>query len=523
MTRFGLASILALAACAAVYLSGLTYSPVYLLNDEVFSALQAVSLATTGRSLAGDFLPVFFRGLEFSPGRDPVYIYATALTLKVLPISELALRLPTAIVGLSCIALVDMTAWELWRRRDAALLAAAMFAVTPAHFINSRIGIPTMWAIPCVLAWTIGLLRYADGRQLRILFWSMAALGSAVLSYFGTAVIVPLYVAGTLVWLRFALGERTLRPYLVALAGLALPLLFLAYWQLVHPERWRELAHYYFVDQETSRTGTSLFAAGARWPNFAAIQERVTTYWNHFDPSFLFLGGDHSPRYSTGRSGVFPLAAAVLLPIGIYRAAHESRSGRLLVYCLLCTPLVASLSGQVQIQRTLPLVVFGSLLTTWGLLSLLGHQTRGIRRAGVILLLTIALQAVVFTYDYFGHYRLRSGESRGGNLRGAFTEVVAAAPERARPVLYLSNTIPNVSVYWRFYQLAMDARGLVPRTELVNPGDLAAAQAPAGALLIALAEEPLGDPAGANGSWRLRRRIYELDGPTFYSVYEKVE
>src|SRR5262245_43876114 len=324
MTRIGQASIVVLAASAAVYLSGLTYSPVYLLNDEVFSALQAISLATTGRSLAGDLLPVFFRGLEFPPGRDPVFVYATALTLRVLPVSELALRLPTAVAGLSCVALVYATGWQLWRRRDTALLAAVMLAVTPAHFINSRIGIPTMWAIPCLLLWIIGLLRYADSKRLPVLFWAMAALGSAVLTYFGTAVIVPLYFAGTLVWLRFELEERTLRPYAVALAGLAVPLLLLAYWQVVHPERWQELAHYYWVDQATTRTGTSLFVAGSPWPNFAAIQERVTTYWNHFDPSFLFLAGDDSPRYSTGRSGVFPLAAVVLLPIGIYRAAHES-------------------------------------------------------------------------------------------------------------------------------------------------------------------------------------------------------
>jgi hypothetical protein len=71
-----------LLATAAVYASRLGDAPIYLAHDEVKFALQAESMASTGRSLSGERFPVYFTEPEFKGGRDPISIYATALLLK---------------------------------------------------------------------------------------------------------------------------------------------------------------------------------------------------------------------------------------------------------------------------------------------------------------------------------------------------------------------------------------------------------------------------------------------------------
>ena len=101
MTRtrgFAWAAVLVV-ALVAIYATRLGFAPIYLVHDEVNFSLQAVSVADTGRDLNGRLLPVYFSEPEFTAGRDPMMIYATAVALQVLPLSESAVRLPTALVG----------------------------------------------------------------------------------------------------------------------------------------------------------------------------------------------------------------------------------------------------------------------------------------------------------------------------------------------------------------------------------------------------------------------------------------
>jgi hypothetical protein len=138
----------------------------------------------------------------------------------------------------------------------------------------------------------------------------------------------------------------------------------------------------------------------------------------------------------------------------------------------------------------------------------------------LVLCLAGAAQFGLFLYDYFGDYRLRSGAWRGGNLRGAFARVIDAARERDRPVLYLDENIANVGVYWRFYAVALNAGELGDRAHVVQPSQVT--DAPVGALFITGTQKGFTvSPADAE-AWHLRERIYELDGPTFFSIFEKL-
>ena len=499
---------------AALYLWRLDDSPLYLLNDEIHNAFQALALASTARSVAGDFLPVYFREPGFPAGRDPIAIYATAFFIKVFSLSETIVRLPTALVGLANIVLAFLLGHRL-SGRPGGLLMAAFVAATPAHFIMSRIGIAPLWPLPFLLGWLLFLVRFSQHHSSRDLMVAMICLGAAVFGYVGTAVLVPLYAIGSAGWLLWDVKERRISRYLPAAAGLLLPLTLLIYWQLVQPDRWTQLFGYY-------ESGGSDVQPVRTLLNFESIQTRVTTYWNYFDPTFLFLAGDDGLRYSTGRAGVFLLASVILLPAGAYHACRQPGVGRLLVYGLLCSPLIGALQSRVHIQRVLPLVLFGALLSAIGAQHLLSHRSKRIRQLALTLLAICAIQFVVFLGDYFGDYRLRSGAHRGGNVRGAVIEALQIARESNAPEIHFSENIPNADLYWRFYVIAT-APDLESRGVRAQPSRLGLDPQPRGALLICTSQEVPSDHPSTPNAWQLRKRIYELDGPTLYSVYEKVK
>ena len=94
-----------LLALAALTLYGvwIEHTPPHLHRDEVMFALQAQSIASTGRDVEGRVFPLYFemRSLGEHVWFHPVLVYFTALFLKVLPFTEAVIRLPSAIVCLT--------------------------------------------------------------------------------------------------------------------------------------------------------------------------------------------------------------------------------------------------------------------------------------------------------------------------------------------------------------------------------------------------------------------------------------
>src|SRR5687768_4613876 len=145
---------------ALLYLPALDRVPAYLIHDEAQGALQAHSIATTGRDLTGRRLPLYFTEPEFPPGRDPALIYVTALGLKILPFSEEGARTPTALVAVLDLLLMFFAARAIFGSSWAGFVAAAMLALTPIHFIRGRLLLSPLYSIPFILIWLWSLSRF---------------------------------------------------------------------------------------------------------------------------------------------------------------------------------------------------------------------------------------------------------------------------------------------------------------------------------------------------------------------------
>ena len=146
--------LLLVAGAAILYTVDLGHAPIYLHEAEVLFALHAHAIATTLHDANGRLLPLYFEMPQIGENVwfHPAIVYAMAPFLAVLPLSEAAIRLPSVVVGLIDLVLVFIIARRLFDSDRWALAAAALLALTPSHFIHSRMAMDYLYPVPFVLA-----------------------------------------------------------------------------------------------------------------------------------------------------------------------------------------------------------------------------------------------------------------------------------------------------------------------------------------------------------------------------------
>jgi 4-amino-4-deoxy-L-arabinose transferase-like glycosyltransferase len=508
----GAALALAL-AIAAFYATRLSYAPIYLIHDEVKFSLQAQAIAASGRDLNGRVLPLYFAEPEFRAGRDPVMIYVTALALKAWPLSQSAVRVPTALVGVLNCVLMFIVARSLFKSDWLGLTAAGFLALTPGHFIHSRMALSILYPLPFILAWLWCLNRYLDTGSRGSLIGAGAWLGVSIYSYLGCVVMAPIYLAFTVGAILQRHGWREWPRALPVMTAFLVALLPAVAWQFAYPDRFTELLNGYRVARSGDTLGASL--AGILSPD--GLRMRIDLFWSFFSPSFLFIAGDSSVINSTRAVGFFPIAFAVLIPVGLAQVAGGRGWPVSLVVAggFFTAPVAAALSGELETNRVLYVLPFGALVATYGVERLLATSSMGLRWATAALLIAIPIQFTGFYSDYMGGYRARSSSWFGGNLPAALVAVIERSPQ----AIYLSRDIPYADAYWRFATIAEQRSDLIDRANYVDGATLP--DAPAGALLVCAAEPQSCRAARSSPEWTVAAAFDEPNGQRSFEIMEK--
>jgi 4-amino-4-deoxy-L-arabinose transferase-like glycosyltransferase len=512
--------VLGLAAVVVLYTFRLSDAPIYLVRDEVRFGLQADSIARTGRALGGERLPLYFPEPGFEAGRDPIIIYMTAAVLRVIPLSEFAVRLPTALVGVLDVVLVFAVASRLFRSDSTALFSALCLALAPAHFIHSRMALDVIYPLPFVLVWLWCIAEFFESGRTPALVAGMLALGAGVYSYLAALLLMPLYFLFSCVALYLRRQPR--RLYGIAAIAFAAPLIPLLVWQLLHPTRFADLISAYRLFDTAS--GQHLEGV-RRLGGGASLGARLDAYWSFFNPAFLFFTGDSSLVNSTRLVGVLLTPAIVWLAVGARRAAgcEAGDAGRLLLWGVVTAPAAIVLMGALEIRRAMVLLPFAALLAGLGADRLL-HARRRIVQAAALALIVVALaQFGRFFRDYFGSYRERSAYWFGGNLRGALTAAIDGNPVGSPKPVFLSARIPLALDYWMFYTRARGRADLVDCASVADAAAIegGAASAPGGALFVSPVSSPQVAALSASASWLRISTALEPNGTPAFAVFEK--
>ena len=495
------------ATLAAVYLFDLANTPVYFGGDEAHFAVEAHALATTGRNLRGDLLPVFVNladplGEQQQEWGDtyyqPLLFYVIVGVIKFLPMSITAVRLPVAVIGgiitpLLIYGLALRVMGAVWP----AVVTTLLLALAPTHVVLSRQALDYVCPLPFVIGWLWCLHAFTQSRRPQLAALAGVVLGIGCYSYIASWAMMPGYLILTLLVMRF--GNAGLRTMLLCVLGFAVPVSVGATWVLLHPE---------MLAQTAARYGEH------EGPAYGLVE----TYLSFVKPTLLFVRGGPSLTTSTARSGFVLLATAPLLVAGI--AALWRRRDWLAVVIvagIVAAPIPAALKGEPgMIQRAIYMLPFLALLGGFGFAWLWSWPSR-IARAGVIALLALVpIQFAYFYFDYFTHYKLRSAFYYDP---AAFRDVAAyLMTDASAPSYVFTEDVDDVSVKWRFYVTQAHQDALLPRARYVAPGDTPSASA--GSLLVTLVDSMRLERLGAAG-WRLEKVVADVDNRPATAILRK--
>lgn len=510
MTRLSARAAIAVVLLLAgtLYLHRLGEAPINITTDEARFAVQAHALATTGADSRGHRLPLFF--LITDPlitnhssvaWWQPQLFYLMAGSFRLQPVSEFSARLPIALVALLNVWLMYLVAGRAFGNAWYGVAAGLLLALTPAHFIMGRQATDYFLPLAYALTWLLCLLECQRRESARLAVATGLVLGLGLFSYITSWMVMPIYLA--LTYLVLWQSGRSVRFMAFVTGGFVLPLLPLAVWLISNPSMPRDVFTNY-------RVSTSL-----------RLAERTALYWDYFNPSYLFFSGGSNMTWATRQAGVFPLAVAVLLPLGLWSIARRQSAGTRAVwvagFILAPLPIIAAMpeAPQYATARHLLAIPFGVLIAIAGLEWLLTSAGRLGRLLAVVLALSMPLQFVSFARDYFTDYQLRSAFwSDSMNMRGVVAAVTALDAEEKVPAVYLSDEDlgEDKVVKWWFHLLAAGREDLWRATEYYSTERTPAASIVRGSVLVVRDNSRLLPSLTSAGNWSVAASVTDVAG-----------
>ena len=377
----------------------LSGSPPGLYIDEASIGYNAWSVAHFAADEHGVHLPLYFQA--FGEFKNPVYIYALAGLLRLLPLTPAVERAPAAILGLVTVLFLTLAAWRLTRSRAVVLASLVLAGTAPWLTQESRVGFEVIAMVAALSGALWALAGTRGGHPGRWFGTAGVFLTVAIFAYTTGRLEVLLYTGAFA--LAFAWrGPRPPKWWLTlvpVLAGYGV----LAVWSLANP------------NALTSRfAALSIAADGASLPRVAL--RFLANYGQYMSPDFLFVHGDLNPRHNTGFAGMLPWAVAPLLLAGLvvcWRRRAEPMP-RFVILCLVLGPFAAALTqngGEPHALRSACMLPFWIALAIYGAAGAAdwagGRTVRQLVTVGAVVLGLLA-QGALYTRDMFSAYPARS-------------------------------------------------------------------------------------------------------------------
>jgi 4-amino-4-deoxy-L-arabinose transferase-like glycosyltransferase len=284
--------------------------PPGLYPDEAMNGNDALASLDSGRFAV--FYPENY-------GREGLFIWIVALSLKLLGTSVQALRGPSAVIGTLTIAAMYLLASELYGRR-VAVLSSSLAAVSFWHVDFSRMGLRGI-LVPLLLSLAFGVLLHGlRTRRASAVILAGVLFGVGAYTYVAfRAAFVLLAVTLLLVpregW-PAAAGTRSRGPhlargwlpgaFLVTVGLVALPLVTFS---LRHPDE---------------------FDFRLRRVSVMAAEDAPEALWRStfLTARMFFVRGDGNPRHSYRRAPVLPLVVSPFFGLGLALAVKRAVSSR---------------------------------------------------------------------------------------------------------------------------------------------------------------------------------------------------
>lgn len=399
--------------------------------DETSLGYNAYSLLKTGKDEFGRRLPASIR--SFEDYKPAVYTYLTIPSIAVLGLTELAVRLPSAVFGWLTVVMAYLLVKEMWRKPKMALLVALLLAISPWHLQFSRVAFEANVALFFVVA---GIWSFFKGLKSGV--WFPVAAIFVVLSFYtyhSPRLVIPLLLIGWAVYFRIQMWEKRgwvaagtiigfllLTPFIIEITSVGRARLGSV--TVVKPEeQLAESIHRIEYDQSHGDLIGKLLHNRRIVYTLAVVKG----YLDHFNLDFLFLTGDAPDRHHARDMGMLYLWEAPFILIGILGSLK--RQNVPLFWWFLVAPAASAITtGTPHAVRALTYLPIYQLFTAIGLIRLkirIRRISPSIKNLGRLAEMMFLVVVVIHLYVYLESYYIHTPVEAAQDWQYGYKQAVA--------------------------------------------------------------------------------------------------
>lgn len=392
--------------------------PASLNPDEKFNAYTAYSLLKTGQDLRGNSFPVALK--SFGSWTLIGYPALNMLTVYFLGLTEMAARLPAAIISVLGTAIIYLLAYEMFSSRRAALISALFFAVSPWGVFLSRISHETV--VGAVLFLT-GFLFLIKRRYISAALF----LGLSLLTHYAYMIFVPAFLV-TLAWFyrpSFLTSRRAKVSAMIFglfVAIVALTIVRGSFHEVSDVGLFdsRDLIYRRverFLSDGGHNTGDILTKIHNRYLGVGL--EVAENYAGVFSPAFLFDKGGESLLHNLAYFGNLYITDFFLILAGIFFLCwRRSKAALIILFWAAVGPLASIFTRDTPSStRLFPMLPMFIFLSAYGLSAITGlFSSRPALIRGLVAAFSagfFTLMVLMFTEFYFVHLNVQRARYLG--------------------------------------------------------------------------------------------------------------
>lgn len=415
INKFFILSALAFVIAFFLRFHNLSSNPPGLYWDEAAFGYDAYSILKTGRDQHGVFLPTFFE--SFGDWKLPVYFYLLVPFISIFGLSELAIRFPSFLFGISTIICFYWLVSYQTKNNKLAVFCALILSFSPWHIQFSRAGFESTIALFFMLCGLTFLLKGSENKKGIYLILSFVLFALTMYTYHAYRIFTPIFLVGFLI--VFFNEIKTIKiklviPVLVFIL-ISIPLLLFTLTPNGINRAESETAfkindlqkEKLYFDQRSKPPFRFLSSKIFTEPLFYS-QVFLKNYSDHFSPVFLFLKGDPIGRHSLVDLGQLHIFEMVLIVLAIFNLKKINR--RLLKVMFLWLVL-APISAAIVLptphaNRALQMIIPLSFLSGTGAYYL--YLSRRKLLKGIFLLWAILI-VIIYAHNLFVYYPKKFG------------------------------------------------------------------------------------------------------------------
>lgn len=428
--RFLLLLIIILAIVLRIFYLGKI--PVGFYSDEASYGYNAYSVLKTGSDEYGNFLPLAFK--SFGDWKTPLYIYFNVPFVWILGLSEVSLRLSSALLGIGAVILIYHLAKTLFKNISIALISSFFAAISPFNLQFNRMAHENNLVVFLIL---LGILFFVKSlKSSNYIFLSALVFVLSIYTYHDARIFTPLFVLALgLIYRR----EISAFKKKLSLAIILSVLLLLPFVSLFQSDAFWSRPKFTIISSDPGITpkineerGEDM-SGSYLWPNLfhnkiiSYTQYFLGNYMKHYSFEFLFVSGDPVKIYQTSGMGILYLISAPFLILGIYYLFRNKFPHKWLILAwLILPPIPSALTRFVpSASRILSLSPVTSILSALGIVATLTFfkQLRFKRIYQIFLAFLIIINVAYYLHYYYVNTQVRFAKEWHYGMKDVFKKI----------------------------------------------------------------------------------------------------